>query len=181
MAAPCKIELVAQKMGLTPSNKKQDEWRFGSKGSLALDLKNDCFYDHEAKIGGGVFQFVIHKREARNEQEAAQYLKDCGLLCDDPSSNNKALIELRHHIYADEAGNWLRKSTKFSNGSWRQYRWENEQWKPKVDCVRNVPYGLDRLSEDYSDKICFVFEGEKDVERAWCNGLLATCNVGGGG
>ena len=179
MAAPCKIELVAQKMGLTPLNKKQDEWRIGSKGSLALDLKNDCFYDHEAKIGGGVFQFVIHNREARNEQEAAQYLKDCGLLLDQTGSDSQTLTELRHHIYVDEAGNWLRKATKLSNGAWRQYRWENEQWKPKVDGVRNVPYGLDRLSEDYSDKICFVFEGEKDVERAWCNGLLATCNVGG--
>ena len=60
MAAPCKIELVAQKMGLTPSSKKKNEWRFGNKGSLALDLKNDYFYDHEQKVGGGVFQFVVH-------------------------------------------------------------------------------------------------------------------------
>ena len=27
----------------------------------------------------------------------------------------------------------------------------------------------------------FVYEGEKDVERAWQHGLSATCNVGGAG
>ena len=181
MAAPCKIELVAQKMGLTPSSKKKNEWRFGNKGSLALDLKNDYFYDHEQKVGGGVFQFVVHNGAAANEREAAQYLKDCGLLPEQMDSDSKTLTELRHHIYVDETSHWLRKASRLSNGSWRQHRWENEQWKPKVQGIRNVPYGLDRLNEDTSDKICFVFEGEKDVERAWRNGLLATCNVGGAG
>jgi len=45
MAVPCKIELVAQLMGLTPTNKTRNEWRYGSKGSLALDLDNDQFED----------------------------------------------------------------------------------------------------------------------------------------
>ena len=181
MAAPCKIELVAQQMGLTPSSKKTNEWRFGNKGSLALDLKNDCFYDHEQKVGGGVLQFVIHKGAATNEREAAQYLRDCGLIADLTGPDSKTPTELRHHIYVDERGGWLRKATKFTNGDWRQYRWEDAQWKPKVAGVRNVPYGLDRLRDDNKDELCFVFEGEKDVERAWHNGLIATCNVGGAG
>ena len=139
MAAPCKIELVAQQMGLTPSSKKTNEWRFGNKGSLALDLKNDCFYDHEQKVGGGVLQFVIHNGAAANEREAAQYLRDCGLISDDPNATKRNNTELRHHIYVDERGGWLRKATKFTNGDWRQYRWEDAQWKPKVAGVRNVP------------------------------------------
>ena len=81
----------------------------------------------------------------------------------------------------DERSKWLRKAAKFTNGQWAQFRWENEQWKPKVTGVRNVPYGLDRLRDDNNDELCFVFEGEKDVERAWHNGLIATCNVGGAG
>ena len=104
---------------------------------------------------------------AANEREAAQYLKDCCLQPDQMGSDSKPPTELRHHIYVDETGNWLRKATKLSNGAWRQHRWENEQWKPKAQGIRNVPYGLDRLIEDTSDKICFIFEGEKDVERAW--------------
>jgi hypothetical protein len=66
MPAPCKIELVAQAMGLKPSFKKQNEWRYGTKGSLLLNLADDCFFDFEAQIGGGVLQFVVHKGYATN-------------------------------------------------------------------------------------------------------------------
>ena len=55
----------------------------------------------------------------------------------------------------------------------------NDTFTPGVKGVPNVPYGADRLAEDFSDKMAFIFEGEKDVERAWDRGLLATCNVGG--
>ena len=56
-----------------------------------------------------------------------------------------------------------------------------EVWKPKVSGVRNVPYGLNKLINDPIDGFCFVFEDEKDVERALQHGLSATCNVGGAG
>ncbi|MBT6544377.1 MAG: hypothetical protein HOL77_09920 [Rhodobacteraceae bacterium] len=181
MPAPCKIELVAQAMGLIPSSKKQNELRYGAKGSLLLNLVDDCFFDFEAQIGGGVFQFVIHKGYANNERDAVQYLEDHGLISDFSTAANRSNTELRHHIYVDERSKWLRKAAKFTNGQWAQFRWENEQWKPKVTGVRNVPYGLDRLRDDNNDELCFVFEGEKDVERAWHNGLIATCNVGGAG
>ena len=181
MVAPCKIEAVAQAMSLIPTSTKQNELRYGAKSSLLLNLADDCFYDFEAKIGGGVFQFVVHKGYAANERDAVQYLKNEGLISDDPNATKRNYTELRHHIYVDERGGWLRKATKFTNGDWRQYRWEDAQWKPKVAGVRNVPYGLDRLRDDNKDELCFVFEGEKDAERAWQNGLLATCNVGGAG
>ena len=181
MAAPCKIENIALEMGLTPTDKRPHKWRFGSKGSLVLNLKDDIFYDHEKKTGGGVFQFVIHNGLASNDKEAAQYLKDRGLLDNEEFVKSTKATEARHHIYVDEEGQWLRKATKFSDGQWRQYRFENDMWIAGVKGVRNVPYGLNSLREDYSDKICFVFEGEKDVARAWRNGFLATCNIGGAG
>ena len=40
-------------------------------------------------------------------------------------------------------------------------------------------HGADRLAEDFSEKLVFMFEGEKDVERGWTRELLATCNVVG--
>ena len=124
---------------------------------------------------------MVHKGYATNERDAVQYLKDYGLISDGSTAANGTNTELRHHIYVDESGKWLRKATKFTNGQWLQFRWEDKQWKPKVTGVRNVPYGLDRLRRDNEDGLCFVFEGEKDVERAWHNGLIATCNVGGAG
>jgi hypothetical protein len=102
MPAPCKIELVAQAMGLIPSSKKQNELRYGAKGSLLLNLVDDCFFDFEAQIGGGVFQFVIHKGYANNERDAVQYLEDHGLISDFSTAANRSNTELRHHIYVDE-------------------------------------------------------------------------------
>jgi len=181
MKSPCSIELVAQKMGLTPTNKNKNEWRYRNKGSLVLNLGDDTFYDFEAGIGGGVYQFVVHNSYASNDREAAQYLRNQSLTFDDPNTANETNTALRHHIYVNERGEWLRKATKFTNGQWLQFRWESGNWKPKVKGVRNVPFGLDRLHDDNKDELCFVFEGEKDVERAWNNSFTATCNVGGAG
>ena len=111
MAAPCKIETVARAMGLTPTSKKQNELRYGTKGSLLVNLADDCFYDFEAQIGGGVLQFVIHKGYAANEHDARQYLKNQGLISEDPKATKRNDTKLRHHIYVDERGKWLRKAT----------------------------------------------------------------------
>ena len=181
MSAPCKIELVAEAMGLKATRKNQNEWRFGSKGSLSLDLNKDQFFDHEANIGGGVTDFVIHMGYAKDQWEAVQFLKKSGLIADAINTAKTKTAELRHHIYTDEQGNVLRKATKFADGRWVQHRWENDQWIPKVTGVRNVVYGLDRLINADKSLMCFVFEGEKDVERAWEHGLTATCNVSGAG
>ena len=118
MPAPCKIELVAQAMGLTPSSKKQNEFRYGAKGSLLLNLADDCFYDFEAQIGGGVLQFVIHKGYATNERDAVQYLENQSLISDFSTADSRSKTELRHHIYVDEHSEWLRKAAKFTNGQW---------------------------------------------------------------
>ena len=89
MVAPCKIEAVAQAMSLTPTSTKQNELRYGAKCSLLLNLADDCFYDFEAKIGGGVFHFVVHKGYDANEQDAVQYHKNQGLISDDPAATKR--------------------------------------------------------------------------------------------
>ena len=91
-------------MGLTPTNKTRNDWRYGSKGSLSLDLDNDQFYDHEAEVGGGVLQLIIHKGHATNDQEAYQFLKNSGLISENVSFFNRTQTELREHIYVDEYG-----------------------------------------------------------------------------
>ena len=105
MKSPCSIELVAQKMGLTPTNKNKNEWRYRNKGSLVLNLGDDTFYDFEAGIGGGVYQFVVHNGYASNDREAAQYLRNQGLTFDDPNAANETNTALRHHIYVNDAVN----------------------------------------------------------------------------
>ena len=181
MKAPCEITNVALAMGLVPISRQADDWRFGTRGSLSVKPKNDTFYDFEAETGGGVYDFVIHQGYAANLKEAREWLKSRGLVSDDPVAafNGKGSGVLREHIYRNPDGSINRKSVKLSDGAWRQMRYENGTFTPGVKGVPNVPYGADRLAEDFSDKLAFIFEGEKDVERGWDRGLLATCNVGG--
>lgn len=88
---------------------------------------------------------------------------------------------MREHIYRDPDGNPISKAVKLSSGKWTQMRFENGSWLYGTKGVRRYPYVLPRLIEDYSDKDVFIFEGEKDCELAWEQGLLATTNIGGAG
>ena len=181
MTSPCAITDVASAMGLIPTRKQPDDWRFGTKFSLSINPKKDVFQDYEADTGGGVYDFVIHKGYAANWNEAREWLKSRGLVPDDPVAafEGKGSGVLREHIYRNPDGSINRKSVKLSDGAWRQMRYENGSLTPGVKGVSNVPYGADRLAEDFSDELVFIFEGEKDVERGWDRDLLATCNVGG--
>ena len=179
MIAPCKITAAAELLDLKIFSKSPSEWRIGNKGSLSLDLNKDCFYDHEHSKGGGVFDLIQHLGRASNAQEAAQFLEDNGLIENKRCASPKSKKPLREHIYVDGSGKNVRKSVKYTDGSWKQFRWTEESWKPGVKGVPNPPYGLYRLLNDPEDYLCFIFEGEKDVERAWKFGLSATCNSGG--
>ena len=179
MMPPCKITAAAELLDLKILSKSPSEWRIGNKGSLSLDLSKDCFYDHEHSKGGGVLDLIQHLGRASNSQEAAQFLEDNGLIENKRSASPKSKKPLREHIYVDGSGKNVRKSVKYTDGSWKQFRWTEESWKPGVKGVPNPPYGLYRLLNDPGDYLCFIFEGEKDVERAWKLGLSATCNSGG--
>ncbi|MDG2407089.1 MAG: AAA family ATPase [Paracoccaceae bacterium] len=179
MIAPCKITAAAELLDLKIFSKSPSEWRIGNKGSLSLDLNKDCFYDHEHSKGGGVLDLIQHLGHASNTQEAAQFLEDNGLIENKRSASPKSKKPLREHVYVDGSGKNVRKSVKYTDGSWKQFRWTEESWKPGVKGAPNPPYGLYRLLNDLEDQLCFVFEGEKDVERAWEFGLSATCNSGG--
>jgi hypothetical protein len=53
--------------------------RFGSHGSLSIDLDAGTFYDHETKVGGGVVDLVQHKLNC-DHSAAVSWLRAQGLL-----------------------------------------------------------------------------------------------------
>ena len=70
------IASVAERL-LGPPNKRLsrgDKLRFGSKGSLAIDARDGCWFDHEAGKGGGVVELVEHVMRC-DWREARRYLK----------------------------------------------------------------------------------------------------------
>ena len=176
----CDIKTVVDLLGMTPSSKSKYELRFGKRGSLSVNLKNDVWFDHEHMTGGGILDLVVREGKATNKADAAKFLENNGLI---PANTNKSQTKpiLREHIYRDETGEPVRKAIKYADGSWRQYGWNDGDWAPKVKGLRNIPYQLEELTQDHSDRMLFIFEGEKDVDRAIKFGLLATSNVGGAG
>jgi putative DNA primase/helicase len=52
------MEPVALRLLGEPNQKRGDEWRYGNRGSLSIDLTNGRWFDHEANKGGGVFDLI---------------------------------------------------------------------------------------------------------------------------
>ena len=63
--------------------------------------------------------------------------------------------------------------------TFRQYPWRDGQWLKAEGCMDGVPlfpYRLPALLAAPPDDPVWIVEGEKDVERAFALGLVATCN-----
>ena len=59
---------------------KAHELRFGTHGSLSIDLDKGTFYDHESSTGGGVLDLVCYLNESiKTRGDAANWLKQQGL------------------------------------------------------------------------------------------------------
>ena len=58
----------------------RSELRFGRRGSLAVVPERGVWRDHEAGVGGGVLDLVVHAGAARTRAEAARLLQGEGTL-----------------------------------------------------------------------------------------------------
>ena len=70
----CDIKQVVDLLNMRPSKKSQHELRFGKRGSLSVDLKNDVWFDHEHMKGGGILDLVIHQGITHDKKSAAKFL-----------------------------------------------------------------------------------------------------------
>ena len=58
-------EVAKQLLG-EPSSTSSEQLRWGRKGSMALNLSEGTFYDHEAGVGGGVIDLIKHLNQDVN-------------------------------------------------------------------------------------------------------------------
>ncbi|WP_228482121.1 AAA family ATPase [Lysobacter sp. H21R4] len=158
-----------------PKMSRVTELRFGTRGSLSVDLDKDTWYDHEAKEGGGVLELVTR---CTGREDGKQWLREQGHLQPDaPRSPSPAAV----YDYVDEQGEILFQVERRAGHKFLQRRPDaSGGWVYKVDGVRQVPYRLPELIAN-PDALVFVVEGEKDVDNLRAVGLLATCNAGGAG
>jgi hypothetical protein len=162
------------------------EWRYGSRGSLAVDLKKGAWFDHEAGQGGGVLDLIEMKTGA-HDAERFHWLEQQGLWANSkPNGRDRTRglgLEVAHYDYVDEAGDLLFQVVRYDPKDFRQRRPDGKGgWIWNIKGVRQVPYRLPEIIEAIaSDQLVAIVEGEKDADNLWQIGIAATTNAGGAG
>jgi 5S rRNA maturation endonuclease (ribonuclease M5) len=161
------MEPVALRLLGEPTQKQGHEWRYRNRGSLVIDIKKGTWFDHEANVGGGVFDLIW--RQGR-EQPAA-WLRSEGLLGGQP----RRIIKT--YDYCDENGEFLFQVCRFEPKDFRPRRPDG---KFTLEGVRRVLYRLPELLKAVADgRLVYVCEGEKDADSIHKIGFAATTNAGG--
>lgn len=83
--------------------------------------------------------------------------------------------------YKDESGTLLYQSLRYFPKNFKQRKPNGKgDWSWTLGDIKRVPYRLPELIAS-GQRIVFIPEGEKDVDRLIALGFVATCNVGGAG
>jgi hypothetical protein len=162
------------------------ELRFGSRGSLSVDLRKGTWFDHEAGEGGGLFDFLRVREGCCEAKDSLEWLERKGFKPRRKNGNgfhHGAAIIVAVYPYQDEIGDALFEVVRFDPKDFRQRRPDGRGghvWGIKG--VRRVPYRLPELNEALGlERLVFIVEGEKDVLNLERIGVPATCNAMGAG
>jgi hypothetical protein len=183
------MEATARKLWDAPvaALSSATELRWGAQGSRSVDLEKGTFFDHEAKVGGGVLA-LIERETGEAGPDAVEWLRrelgaDIETLA--PRVPVQTARIAKTYDYVDENGEVLLQVVRMEPKSFRQRRPDpqtRDGWNWSVKGVRLVPYRLPELIEAIACGVpVFVVEGEKDVDRLAAQGVVATCNAGGAG
>jgi hypothetical protein len=155
-------------------SRKKNELRFGTHGSMAVNIATGEFFDHEAKVGGGVLDLVAHKRGG-DRSAASAWLREEKFL---PETEPKISAE---YDYTDEQGKLLFQVVRYVPKTFKQRRPDgNGGWIWNMDGVRRVLFQLPEVIDAVAAGITVhVVEGEKDALALRELGLVATTCPGG--
>jgi putative DNA primase/helicase len=172
------------------------ELRFGTHGSLSVDLGKGTFFDYENNTGGGLLDLINHKIGG-GHAEAFDWLRREGFLGNfdyerpnSAHSDHKGASERKNakrrivttYDYTDEQGSLVFQVVRYEPKNFRQRRPEGSDWVWNLQGVRIVPYRLPELLDAIvSERTVFVVEGEKDADNLAKLNIVATCNAGGAG
>jgi Protein of unknown function (DUF3987) len=171
------MEPVALKLLGEPGQKNGTDWRYGTRGSLSVNIAKGQWFDHEANEGGGVIDLI--KRQGH--PQPATWLRSEGLL-GAPQVVPQAKPKIaRTYDYRDERGELLYQVVRLEPKDFRQRRPDGRGgWDWKLGDVRRVLYRLPELIKAVADsETIYIPEGEKDVDNLRAIGLAATTNAGG--
>ena len=161
--------------------------RYGTHGSLSIDLAKGVFHDKEAGVGGGVIDLVVRERGG-TRAEAVEWLQSNGFLKAPTISKSVASQPQRTFYDYCDADGVVRYRVERRNGpEGKTFRQHGPDGRGGFICaqgcmegVERLPYHLDKIAaSDADDAPIYIVEGEKDADRLTSLGLIATCNSGG--
>lgn len=180
------IEPVARKLlgEPEPHLSSRSELRFGTRGSLSVDLVKGTWHDHEAGQGGGTIDLVMRERRV-GKAGALQWLRDHGHIerrAQPQAAKPKAQI-VAEYDYADENGELLFQVVRMDPKDFRQRAPDGQGgWTWSTKGVRRILYHLSAMLDAVkAGRTVYVVEGEKSVHAVEGLGLPATCSPGGAG
>jgi hypothetical protein len=176
------MQLVAVELLGEPNQtlSKPKELRYGSRGSLSIDVALGLWHDHENGHGGGVLDLICRETGC-DKRGAAEWLKARGLIRHVPQHTSRPLIATTYD-YRDETGELLFEVCRLHPKDFRQRRPDGlGGWTWSTKGVRRVPYRLPELVKADPGAVVYITEGEKDADRLAKLGLVATTNPGGAG
>jgi RecA-family ATPase len=168
------------------------ELRYGTRGSLSVDLQKATWFDNEVNQGGGVLD-LITRETGLTGKDRNEWMDEHGFNVDGDAAqqsrgkrNGGANFNVvKTYDYVDDAGKLLFQVCRLDPKDFRQRRPDqtrHDGWTWSVRGLRSVPYRLPELTEALAQGLTvFVVEGEKDADNLWRIGLPATCNAGGVG
>jgi len=160
--------------------------RFGTHGSMAVNVGDGTFYDHEGKVGGGTL-WAIQQKQGCDAAQALSWLEAEGFKdrTERDGSRRPAQILSIFYEYCDETGTILSKVKRSPDKRFIQLGPDGNggfhAMRGCMDGVRRVPYRLPELLAADPDRAVFIVEGEKDADRLASLGLVASCNSQGAG
>jgi hypothetical protein len=184
------IEPVARKLLGNPNRAQSSktELRFGTNGSVSVDLRKGTYYDHEAKEGGGALDFIVREARLSSHADALKWLKSNGFNVNEsrPRGNGRASTGALGEIvatydYIDENGKLILQVCRLDPKDFRQRKPDRAGgWDWSTKGCRRVPYRLPELIEAIAqEQTIFIVEGEKDVDALRALHIPSTTNAGG--
>src|SRR5690242_15432129 len=143
------------------------ELRYGTHGSLSVDLEAGTWFDHERDEGGGVLDLV--RRQLRSDRRGAlAWLREQGFVANTPAEERPkkpARRVVARYVYEDAQGRPRHRTIRWEPKGFSQERYEAGKWvggKGALKGVERVLYHEVELAP--ADEV-IVTEGEKDCDR----------------
>jgi RecA-family ATPase len=159
--------------------------RWGTNGSLAVDLEKGVFFDNEGKEGGGVVRLVEVQLPGDHDAAWRWLRQEYPNEVPKPKLNGGGSHFSATYPYTDADGTLLSQVLRKVPKAFVQRKPDPNDpsgWSWKLGGVKPVPYRLPELIEDIGmGRRIWICEGEKDVDRLRAAGLAATTNAGGAG